>query len=768
MRNKIFAAVFSLIFLFMFIGAPATLILTEKGIIEYNNVGNEIVADKIYDDSTALGKFFNSIEDGKVAIKDTYINNLPFFLKITNTYKPFKSSVDQPMINWLQDKGNESAVFVCKHVYSEETAEPTCTEGGYTLKTCRICSETVKENETAALGHNFEETSRAEASCESDGYTVMTCSLCSAIEQRDTVKASGHDYEKIYESPADCTTEGNLEYKCRVCGAGYSVSTPPAGHKYKDTVVEPVSGKAGYTLHECETCGHSYRDGFTETEDHVHSFTETKTAPACDKEGMTTKTCTLCGFAEEKDFIEPLGHDYRKSSVKASCTEGGYDLSECTRCGASYKENSVPPTGHKYTSTVVAPTCEEEGYTKQTCSACGSEQKINRTPAKGHSYTVKTVAPTYSEGGYDLHTCSVCLDSYKDNKTPKLESVIPEPTTTPDPEGTEYTASLKTTDKIFRHYEINAGLPGGPNKTTYARIVKLDRETMYNSMLEMVSLINTMVEIDRDVNWYFSFATNIEATEIGAKIMPQESTRYIYEDFLTKVDPSVKVSAVEVNSFEDYYSKFFITDHHWNHHGSEEAYLGIVKMLRENYPDIEPIPVKKVYNFTGVKFFGSLSRAHANYDVWDPFGLYYRELDEHTVRRDQAIGYGSKNDQATNLKTYTLKEHNTAQGYNHYTEFYRVCKEINYNNNKTGRNLLIIGDSYSLPLLEVVAAHFDRTYIRYEDRSFNNLPEELVYDEFIEENNITDVIVIEEMAKCIMKGYGNAYPCGFLNIVPSK
>ena len=120
MRNKIFAIVFSAIFLFMLVGAPLTLVLTKYGILEYNNVGNQIVADKTYDESTAFGKVFTAIENGKVAIKDTYINNLPFFLKITNAYKPFKSNVDQPVINWLQEKGNASAVYMISEIDRED------------------------------------------------------------------------------------------------------------------------------------------------------------------------------------------------------------------------------------------------------------------------------------------------------------------------------------------------------------------------------------------------------------------------------------------------------------------------------------------------------------------------------------------------------------------------------------------------------------------------------------------------------------------------
>ena len=80
----------------------------------------------------------------------------------------------------------------------------------------------------------------------------------------------------------------------------------------------------------------------------------------------------------------------------------------------------------------------------------------------------------------------------------------------------------------------------------------------------------------------------------------------------------------------------------------------------------------------------------------------------------------------------------------------------------------MIGDSYSLPLIELVAANFDVTYVRYEDRAFDAMPEDLYFDEFVEGYGITDVLVIEEPVKAVMKGYGTYYPSGFLNIYPCR
>ena len=719
MRNKIFVMFFSVIFILLFLGAPLSVLLTKWGIIEYNNVGNEITKDKFYDEEKFMGRVLNGFEELKVDIKDTYINNLPFYLKITEVFKPLENNIDQPVIDWLQKKGAESySALPCKHIWEEKRVEPSCTENGISVDICRLCHKEENETVIPTIEHSYTETSRVEVSCESNGYILMTCSDCDITMLKNVVEAKGHEYELIFSTPSTCTEEGVAEYKCSVCGSGYSVDLAREHHSYD------VNGR-------CIVCGTS--------EVNVQE-------PIEGKEGHT--------------------HTYSEKVVAPTCTEGGYTEYVCS-CSHSYRGNQTPPAGHKYSAKIISPTCQKTGYTLYTCSVCSESYKGEETPITNHKYKETVIKPTREEGGYSIFTCEYCQDSYKDNYTEKLAD-IPEPITTADADGTTYTASYRSADNIFRHYSISAKSPDGNIFTTYARIVKLDRDTLYENMLNTVKMVNAMVEKDRSINWYFYFPTNIEVTEIGEKILPEESTRYIYEEFLSKLDPSVKTDALLINSFTDYYNKFYITDHHWNHEGFNEAYLDIVRMLNENYSEIVPFELEGKYIFEGVEFHGSLSRTHADYTTSDIFGLYYYKMPYHSVVTDSAISYGARASLSKKVKEYTEGKFNKASGYYHYTDFFRVCKEITLEGGETGRNLLLIGDSYSLPLLEIVGCHFDNTYVRYEDRGWNNFPEELVYEDFIEEHNITDVLVIEEPAKCIMQGYGDAYPSGFLNIYPDE
>lgn len=55
--------------------------------------------------------------------------------------------------------------------------EPTCTEEGYTLLTCKNCDYETKSDIRRAKGHNYEETI-TESTCTTKGFITYTCTDC--------------------------------------------------------------------------------------------------------------------------------------------------------------------------------------------------------------------------------------------------------------------------------------------------------------------------------------------------------------------------------------------------------------------------------------------------------------------------------------------------------------------------------------------------------------------------------------------------------------
>lgn len=159
--------------------------------------------------------------------------------------------------------GISETCYETSHNYeSTETVEPTCTEEGYTLYTCKCCGYSSKADLTKALGHDCEEKA-TEPTCTEGGYTLYTCRRC-GYSKTDLTKALGHDYEEKVTEPT-CTEGGYTLYTCRRCGDSYKGSfTEALGHDYTDQVVKPTETSKGYTLHVCRRCGDSYQDSDTD------------------------------------------------------------------------------------------------------------------------------------------------------------------------------------------------------------------------------------------------------------------------------------------------------------------------------------------------------------------------------------------------------------------------------------------------------------------------------------------------------------------------
>jgi uncharacterized protein YkwD len=261
-----------------------------------------------------------------------------------------------------------------------------------------------------------------------------------------------HSYTETVTDPT-CTGTGFTTYTCD-CGHSFTDNqTEALGHNYIISIVDPTTEAQGYDLHQCSRCGDSYQDNYTDklipaSHDHTHSYTDKVVSPTCTEKGYTKHSCS-CGDSYTDSYTDPLGHDFKVTTVDPTTNSKGYDLHQCRRCNYSYKDNytdklpapTEPPATsptepkptehtHSYTKSVVDPTCTEKGYTLHTCS-CGDSYKNTYTDPLGHDYKVSIVLPTTEEKGYNLHTCTRCGDSYKDNYVDKLPAHTDPPETEP-------------------------------------------------------------------------------------------------------------------------------------------------------------------------------------------------------------------------------------------------------------------------------------------------------------------------------------------------
>jgi hypothetical protein len=197
-----------------------------------------------------------------------------------------------------------------------------------------------------------------------------------------------------------------------------------------------------------------------------------------------------------------------------------------------------------------------------------------------------------------------------------------------------------------------------------------------------------------------------------------------------------------INSYEDLEKYFYQTDHHWNYIGQLRGYKQIINLLLgKNEKTLEPID-EVTYN---VIFNGSRSRNTLTETSKEKFTVYKYNLPNFkSYINDQEKQYG-------NHELYDDGKFSTDVYTNHYGEYYGMdYAKVTYDfNNPDKKNLLMFVTSFSNPINELIASHFNKTYIidfRPGQRIYKGQNDFTKFikdnNKFIKDNNIDKVLII--------------------------
>ncbi len=346
---------------------------------------------------------------------------------------------------------------------------------------------------------------------------------------------------------------------------------------------------------------------------------------------------------------------------------------------------------------------------------------------------------------------------------PNNPSVKPtDPTVTEDPDNVAVPyepiceAIYLSGDERHRYYEIKAReSENDPEISFLVRIPAKDSDQLKRSMSMQINKLNDFQKRRPDVNLYVFPVTCFEDTALCDLVLPAESKRELFEEFPTRLDKRIQYDCLEINTFTEKNDMYFRTDHHWNVYGFTEGYRLMANMFKENYPDIE-VRTPEIYTYDNkITFLGSNALATGNYSIAkDVFHISDFKLPSHNLTIEKGVPYGGTEELEARYDRYESGNYNTEESYNHYLEFFRIANKIVYPENNTGRNLLLICDSYSTPLQEALASHFDTTIVRYVDT--NSALRDVDYEDLIDQNNITDVMLFEMSDRVIYDYYGDS------------
>jgi len=249
------------------------------------------------------------------------------------------------------------------------------------------------------------------------------------------------------------------------------------------------------------------------------------------------------------------------------------------------------------------------------------------------------------------------------------------------------------------------------------------------TVFENIKKYNAMNKIS-DVYYYYIRSGN------SYDFSKDEITINYAEILSDNLKGNYHLASLDMDSWEKYKKYFYKTDHHWNYVGSYQGFLDIAKMLGIKNPSVP------TGTFTSEEyFFGSGSRITQNYNVLEKFTIYTFDIPKHDTKIN---GVDKK--------------------YNHFSEFINHDYKYNRNKNFYGNvygadygevifdfhqtdkpNLLIISNSFSDAVNELIAQYFNKTYVvdlRYYKKQ-NGVNFE--YSKYIRKNNISKTLVIADL-----------------------
>jgi hypothetical protein len=285
------------------------------------------------------------------------------------------------------------------------------------------------------------------------------------------------------------------------------------------------------------------------------------------------------------------------------------------------------------------------------------------------------------------------------------------------------------------------------NKQVYLQPPAVWDELRRDRVDDRVENYKNLIDLYPEVNFYIFYLERTAYAPYNPMnpYFPQADKGQSYEYFISNKPGELTVSSLRLSGLEEHQEKFFRTDHHWNIRGAWSAYEIIYKMLSKDLPDISPmLDLHDFSQIKGLEFCGSYARRTLYPCDPDIFEYAEVELPPHrTFENGIETDYGNK-------QAYLNGDFSRERYAEHYAEFYGyVTPLVEYDfDNPSGRNLLIIGGSYTQAMQEFVAAHYDRTYV-VDLRDYENF----YLGDFIKQHEIHDVLVIGDVIVYLNEGW---------------
>lgn len=293
---------------------------------------------------------------------------------------------------------------------------------------------------------------------------------------------------------------------------------------------------------------------------------------------------------------------------------------------------------------------------------------------------------------------------------------------------------LKTSGDGISLYAVEATYSDGTEVSLLTSAFSTNPKVYTRQMERTADQVNAIAAANTDVNVYFYACSRLQDSEAFEEIIPGEpSLAPLVAEFFDLLDDRIVYDRLKIDSLEDSVKYLFKTDHHWNALGMYKAYVDIVNMMYGDEAESIIRPLGTEYQIEDADFYGTFARTSGYYDYHDDFYFYDYDLPEHELIADNPYDFEKV------MEKYVSGKFSKDISADHYVNFYPYTRYISYPGNDTGRVVLILADSYSRGISELLGSAFDEAYI-FDYRRIHEIGN---YNDYIEEHGITDVLFMQ-------------------------
>ena len=312
-----------------------------------------------------------------------------------------------------------------------------------------------------------------------------------------------------------------------------------------------------------------------------------------------------------------------------------------------------------------------------------------------------------------------------------------EDSTEPTTGNLQFSAMMVKDDGFHRYYAIRPYDFMDAALSPSEDILRADMEkqiTEVNRIAAATALSNA--------NFYLYVGTRMQDTDYFTQIIPNEiSTKPYLDEFMSRIEHTTGKAAFDISTLDKRLERVFKTDIHWSAMGAYSGYCDIINMMSKVTPEIgQPIPLNGLITYPDVQMRGSADRISS-------FSRFYETFSVMDITLPTQDPKAKVTDQA---EAYSEGKFDKSLYADHYANYYSHPYHYIYPGNHTGRKLLIIGDSYTWGSAWLIAANFDETFLFYpwDDKILN-------YNDYIEQNGITDVLFMQFSDRIMFNLYNN-------------